>query len=163
MNDIIKRHNEFSLEDFYNNSYNGAVIVITPNQVIKNILPNEENHRIYLRKIYSLIYGKSFSDNSVILDSNNKLFGNNIVMMLDKFYTLMYMPHNINCYQLEEFLKIKDDLSNIKLDITYGTFNDKIWDESKNMNKAVEYLNGILDDSVESIDTNIIDMDEKVR
>lgn len=163
MNDIVKRHNEFSLEEFYNKSYNGAVIVITPNQIIKNIMPNEEHHRIYLGRMYNLIYGSTFDNNDIILDAKSELFGNNIVMMLDKFYTLMYVPYKINSYQLQEFLKLNEEYKNISLNITFGTFNDKIWDESENMNKAIEYLKSIIDNNITSIDKNILDTNEKVR
>ena len=76
----------------------------------------------------------------------------------------MYMPYKINSYQLQEFLKIYNEYQNIKSkNITFGTFNDKIWDESEDMNKALEYLNSIVDDNIKSTDKNIMDLNEKVR
>lgn len=117
--EIIDENIEFDLENFYLKDLEGAICVITKNNIIfVNALID---HYKALNAVYNLLYNRSdqikdyysFDDN-IYWQEEAVAFGNIIIQLCSNAYNTVWLPEEINSYQKQKLNEILDQISNIR-------------------------------------------------
>ena len=179
--DILKETENFSIKDFYENSIDaeGAVILITPKQVIKTPLIYGYSHGAMVDTIYEKIIPgyenfsnkdtspQPFNDDDNISPSTwekTAMNLNHIVLKLVKFddnskifgLNEGFVPNNINTFQYEELIKLNKEMIDSKIDISfYYPYNDFNEDLYKNLDFLVATMYDYIDDNITSDEINL--------
>ena len=172
--DIENETQNFSIKDFYLNSEDaaGAVIIITPKQIIKTPLVYGYSHGATVDNIYQKIIPnyKDFSNSIESIEITNDkqqittwekiaMNFNHIVLKLVKFedksqvYGLNegFVPDNINSFQYEQLIKLNNEMTDSGIDINfYYPYNDFNEDLYKKLDFLVATMYDYIDNNITS-------------
>lgn len=114
----------FSVESFYRRQIDGAVCVITPNQVLYAY--SLANHYGCVKNIYKCLYEDSFLFKLGIDSPDDRCWqsqaiskGNIIIQFNPSFSSLLWFPKNITFFQLSELIKIYDEVERLNEYVYY--------------------------------------------
>ncbi len=117
--ELSKENKEFKIKDFFENeNQEAALILITPNQVVKANVPEGQTHFDRLNNIFKLIYGKTNyiqGENFEEIAKNSKA----ICILLTPEYIpqLFYFPKEINERQYFELKNILQEMEKTKQEL----------------------------------------------
>ena len=114
--ELSKENKEFKIKDFFENeNQEAALILITPNQVVKANVPEGLTHPYKANEIFKLIYGK---DNYIQGENFEKIAKNSkaicILLMPEYIPQLFYFPKEINERQYFELKNILQEIEKTK-------------------------------------------------
>lgn len=129
----------FSIESFYRRQIDGAVCVITPNQVLYAY--SLADHYDCVKNIYKCLYGDNFKFKFGKDNKDDKCWqfqatskGNIIIQFNPSFPSLLWFPDELVLFQLSELIKIYDIVEELN-EYAYYQGGSKIEFKTHNIDK----------------------------
>ncbi len=156
--ELIKETNNFNLTKFFDDNIDDScLILITPYQVVKTVIPRGATHTVTLQEIYMIMY-KGFRGTSYKELWDTEIIKHNhiVLRIANMTYTDVHVPEKINTFQLEELIKVNNEIKKVT---------------RKNKPKLIYYLNNeeymsnnldpLIKNALNNIDDNI-NLEEKI-
>lgn len=131
--EVLKENSQFNLENFYVNGLEGAICVVTKNQII--FANAVINHCTSLNYVYNFLYN-GLDDIEDYYSSDNcwqikaTAFGNIVIQLCSDVSSTVWLPEELNDYQQSQLNKILGQIKqvrqkhNIPIDVEISRPND---------------------------------------